>query len=91
VKSRHLTPLILEALADTPVVFVQGPRQSGKTTLVQGLREQGHHADYFTMDDAVGWPGFSRHDWHREPIQVEGSVMHNPQPFVRRGTGQSVI
>jgi predicted AAA+ superfamily ATPase len=53
VKSRHLTPLVLEALADTPVVFVQGPRQSGKTTLVQGLREQGHHADYFTMDDAV--------------------------------------
>ena len=52
-KSRHLTPLVLEALADTPVVFVQGPRQSGKTTLVQGLREQGYHADYFTMDDAV--------------------------------------
>jgi uncharacterized protein len=53
VKLRRLTPLVLEALADTPVVFVQGPRQSGKTTLVQGLREKGHHADYFTMDDAV--------------------------------------
>jgi predicted AAA+ superfamily ATPase len=53
VKYRHLTPLVLEALSDTPVVFIQGPRQSGKTTLVQALRERGHKADYFTMDDAV--------------------------------------
>jgi uncharacterized protein len=45
--------LVLEALADTPVVFVQGPRQSGKTTLVQRFRQVGYPADYLTMDDVV--------------------------------------
>jgi len=37
VKRRHVTRRVLAALADTPVVFVQGARQSGKTTLVQSL------------------------------------------------------
>ncbi len=49
-KQRHLTPFVLEALSDTPIVFIQGPRQSGKTTLVQQL---GRKADYFTLDDAA--------------------------------------
>ena len=34
---RSLTPVLEEALADTPVVCLFGPRQSGKTTLVQQL------------------------------------------------------
>lgn len=34
---RSLEPVIREALADTPVVCVLGPRQSGKTTLVRQL------------------------------------------------------
>ncbi|MEK7686284.1 MAG: ATP-binding protein [Verrucomicrobiota bacterium] len=51
-KYRHITPQVLAALADTPVVFVQGPRQSGKTTLVQSLGEHGHAAEYRTLDDA---------------------------------------
>ena len=34
---RSLEPVIREALADTPVVCVLGPRQCGKTTLVQQL------------------------------------------------------
>ena len=34
---RLLEPVIREALADTPVVCVLGPRQAGKTTLVQLL------------------------------------------------------
>ncbi len=35
--NRHLTPLLADALADTPVVLVNGARQSGKSTLVQSL------------------------------------------------------
>jgi predicted AAA+ superfamily ATPase len=42
----------MAALEDTPVVFIQGPRQSGKTTLAQSLRDQGYLADYRTLDDA---------------------------------------
>lgn len=52
-KQRHLAPLVLDALRDTPVVFVQGPRQAGKTTLVQSLQAGGHDAAYFTFDDAA--------------------------------------
>jgi predicted AAA+ superfamily ATPase len=32
-KRRNLTPQILAALRDTPVVYLQGPRQAGKSTL----------------------------------------------------------
>ena len=52
-KPRHLTAQILAALRDTPVVYLQGPRQSGKSTLAQALRDEGYNADYFTLDDAV--------------------------------------
>lgn len=49
---RHLRPRIQEALADSPVVLVHGPRQCGKTTLA---REVGDAAGftYFTFDDDV--------------------------------------
>ena len=52
-KYRHITPHVIAALADTPVVFVQGPRQSGKTTLVQNLEDHGYKAEYRTLDDAA--------------------------------------
>ena len=52
-KRRHVTRRVLAALADTPVVFVQGPRQSGKTTLVQSLAKAGHSAEYLSFDDAA--------------------------------------
>jgi predicted AAA+ superfamily ATPase len=52
-KDRHITPQVIAALSDTPVVFVQGPRQAGKTTLVQSLRDHGYAAEYRTLDDAA--------------------------------------
>ncbi len=52
-KRRNLTPQILAALRDTPVVYLQGPRQAGKSTLAQSLRDDGHDAEYFTLDDAA--------------------------------------
>ena len=44
---------VKEALSDTPVVFVMGPRQVGKTTLVKGLIEEigVEHWEYITLDD----------------------------------------
>ena len=45
---RHLTPMLREALADTPVVCLLGPRQCGKSTLAR-------HCDpkraYINLDD----------------------------------------
>jgi predicted AAA+ superfamily ATPase len=40
------------ALADTPVVLIHGPRQSGKTTLAQSVGEPRGYS-YFSFDDAV--------------------------------------
>ena len=34
---RQAAPLLREALADSPVVLVHGPRQCGKTTLAQAV------------------------------------------------------
>lgn len=48
---RHIAPRISEALTDTPVVMVVGPRQAGKTTLVRELT--GPERKYFTLDDAL--------------------------------------
>lgn len=45
---RKMGKRILEALTDTPVVMVQGPRQCGKSTLV---REVAPHLPYVSLDD----------------------------------------
>ncbi len=43
---------LIEALTDTPVVLIHGPRQCGKTTLAQAVgRRRGY--TYFTFDDEV--------------------------------------
>lgn len=48
---RLLEPRIVEAMTDTPVVLVAGPRQAGKTTLVLRMAEQGMR--YLTLDDEL--------------------------------------
>ena len=49
--SRHLTGSVLEALADTPAVLVNGARQTGKSTLVQSEEFAGQARQYLTFDD----------------------------------------
>jgi len=46
---RFSTQNVIAALADTPVVMVTGPRQSGKTTLVRELIQGDRR--YITLDD----------------------------------------
>ena len=38
-----------EALGDSPVILIKGPRQSGKTTLARMFQEEGR--GYYTLDD----------------------------------------
>ena len=45
---RHLAGPIGESLLDTPAILVNGPRQSGKTSLVRQLAGQ---MSYYTLDD----------------------------------------
>ena len=49
--TRSLTPRLLEALADSPVVLLTGARQTGKSTLVRHLAATAHPARYLTLDD----------------------------------------
>lgn len=48
---RHILSRVSEALADTPVVMIVGPRQAGKTTLVRHIA--GQEKKYYTLDDAL--------------------------------------
>lgn len=63
---RHSTPFLLAALADTPVVFLDGARQTGKSTLVRHIGQSITHAPYFTMDD----------------LSVLSSAHNDPQGFI---------
>ena len=46
---RFVKRRVVEALGDTPVVLIVGPRRAGKTTLVRNLEEAGRA--YVTLDD----------------------------------------
>ena len=48
---RGIARRLQEALADTPVVLLNGPRQSGKTTLVRQFASD--QRPYLTLDDAT--------------------------------------
>lgn len=47
---RAIEPLVMDALADTPVVVVNGARQVGKTTLIHALPYTGSY-EFVTLDD----------------------------------------
>ncbi len=49
--SRLLAPRIVEAMSDTPVVLIVGPRQAGKTTLVSHMINP--ETQYLTLDDEL--------------------------------------
>lgn len=49
---KHILPLLIEALTDTPVTLLNGARQTGKSTLVKSLSME-HGRRYLTLDDRV--------------------------------------
>lgn len=57
---RLLKTRLVQALSDTPVVFLQGPRQSGKSTLARSLIRPSYPAEYLTLDDAAVLAAASR-------------------------------
>jgi uncharacterized protein len=50
-RARHLKEPLVEALADTPVVVVAGPRQAGKSTLAARVVEEAK-GTWLSLDDA---------------------------------------
>ena len=49
--ARTLRARVAAALADTPVVLIQGRRQAGKSTLSRLLMDELHGGRYLTLDD----------------------------------------
>ena len=50
---RRATSLVLDALAWSPVVLVEGARQAGKSVLARDIIGRERVASYFTFDDAL--------------------------------------
>tara|TARA_B100001179_G_scaffold185936_1_gene141783 strand:+ start:59 stop:1300 length:1242 start_codon:yes stop_codon:yes gene_type:complete len=50
---RHTRDRLLEALNVSPVVFLNGPRQAGKSTLVQSIAQKDYPAEYVTFDSTT--------------------------------------
>jgi len=50
---RNITGSIIQAIADTPVILLNGARQTGKSTLVKWIGEKKHKAKYITFDDTT--------------------------------------
>lgn len=67
---RSLRRPIVAALADTPVVLVNGARQSGKSTLVQQIGRGLASSRYLTLDDAT----------------VLSAAAHDPAGLIRNAT-----
>lgn len=51
--NRHIKNKLLKALGVSPVVFLNGPRQAGKSTLVQGIAKAEYPAEYVTFDSTT--------------------------------------
>lgn len=64
---RILSKNVLSALAGFPVVYLNGPRQAGKSTLVQALAQSEWPAEYVTFDEAT----------------MMGAAEANPESFLR--------
>uniref|UniRef100_I2Q4F0 Putative ATPase (AAA+ superfamily) n=1 Tax=Desulfovibrio sp. U5L TaxID=596152 RepID=I2Q4F0_9BACT len=58
---RTIFTQLMEALADTPVIFLRGARQTGKTTLVKQLAEEAageeNSRQYISLDSATALAG----------------------------------
>lgn len=66
---------ILESLNNSPVVFLNGPRQAGKSTLARWLAKEHLNASYVTLDDA---------------FTLE-AALSDPESFLQGFTGSVVI
>lgn len=74
-QNRDIGGALQLALRDTPVVFVQGARQTGKSTLVRSLAPAGGNWQYVTFDDAP----------------VLASAVADPAGFISTLTGSAIL
>ncbi|MDZ7700137.1 MAG: AAA family ATPase [Deltaproteobacteria bacterium] len=71
---RYILQNVLSSLADTPAVFIRGPRQAGKTTFVQQISAEYYPATYVTLDDLTVLSAVTR-----DPVAF---VKSTPKPVI---------
>lgn len=57
---------VIQSLKAFPVTYIAGPRQSGKSTLAQGIANTSHPLNYITFDD----------------LQLQSAAQHDPCSFL---------
>jgi len=72
---RLLEEQVLASLKAFPAVYIAGPRQSGKTTLVKHIAKNRHKASYVSFDD----------------VQLREAAQHSPEDFLRSFKGPVVL
>ncbi len=72
---RFLHNHIIRSLEAFPAVYIAGPRQSGKTTLVKHIAKEKHSTAYVSFDD----------------IQMCSAAQHDPEAFLRGFDGPVVL
>ncbi|MBN1364249.1 MAG: ATP-binding protein [Syntrophaceae bacterium] len=72
---RNITSKLIKSLEDTPVIFINGARQVGKSTLVEWLAQEKYPAKYITLDDQ----------------NILAAVSSDPQGFIHNLEGPVII
>ena len=72
---RNLLPMLQEAMEDTPVILLNGARQTGKSTLIQACTQALSEASYLTTDDAT----------------ILAAAQHDPAGFLSQYAGTVII
>ena len=72
---RLIEDRIVRSLRAFPVIYIAGPRQAGKTTLVKRIASSRHSAEYITFDD----------------IQLRSAAIEDPEAFLKSLEGPTII
>lgn len=73
--NRLIRNRLLQALSTSPIVFLNGPRQAGKSTLVQEVAKKEFPAEYTTFDSTTQM----------------AAAAHAPESFLRERKGALII
>lgn len=73
--TRLVENYVVKSLASFPIVYIAGPRQSGKTTLAKHISSTRHKATYITFDD----------------IQIRSAASRDPEAFLRNLEGPVIL
>ncbi|PCI37735.1 MAG: hypothetical protein COB50_03400 [Thiotrichales bacterium] len=72
---RRLQPLVVKALQSFPAIYINGPRQAGKTTLVRELLAKDFKSKFITFDDML----------------ERAAAMRNPLGYIRESGTPLII